>query len=96
MDLDEFMRERVFKPLDMRDTSFRMTAAVKDRFVQLYQKTEDKTGIEPAPDSRSERYFDSDSRWFSGGGGPGIHNPGLLAVLSDAAQRRGAGRQAHP
>ena len=69
MDLDEFMRERVFKPLGMRDTSFRMTVAAKDRFVQLYQKTEDKKGIEPAPDSRSERYFDSDSRWFSGGGG---------------------------
>ena len=69
MDLDEFMRERIFKPLGMRDTSFRMTVATKDRFVQLYQKTEDKKGIEPAPDSRSERYFDSDSRWFSGGGG---------------------------
>ena len=69
MDLDKFMSERVFKPLDMRDTSFRMTAASEDRFVQLYQKTKDKKGIEPAPDSRSERYFDSDTRWFSGGGG---------------------------
>lgn len=69
MDLDKFMSERVFKPLDMRDTSFRMTAGARDRFVQLYQRTKDKTGIEPAPDSRSERYFDADSRWFSGGGG---------------------------
>ena len=69
MDLDKFMSERVFKPLDMRDTSFRVTAESKDRFVQLYQKTKDKKRIEPAPASRSERYFDTDSRWFSGGGG---------------------------
>lgn len=69
MDLDEFMSERVFKPLDMRDTSFRMTAESKGRFVRIYRQTEDKKGIEPAPASRSERYFDTDTRWYSGGGG---------------------------
>ncbi len=69
MDLDKFMSERVFKPLDMRDTSFRMTEESKGRFVQIYLQTKDKTGIERAPASRSERYFDADTRWYSGGGG---------------------------
>ena len=69
MDLDEFMRERVFEPLDMRDTSFQVTEKNRGRLVQMYQKTKDKKALEPAPPGRSRRYFDPDSRWFSGGGG---------------------------
>ena len=67
-DLATFMRERVFEPLDMRDTAFRMTKEKAGRFVQIYEKNEDKTGIVPAPSSRTGRYYE-DSMWYSGGGG---------------------------
>ena len=69
MDLDEFLLKRVFEPLGMRDTSFRVPEKSRDRFVTLYQRTEDRKAIEPAPANRSRGYFDHDSRWFSGGGG---------------------------
>ena len=68
MDLATYMSERVFEPLDMRDTSFRMTEEKSDRFAQAYKKTEDEQGIEPANDGRTERYYD-DTEWYSGGGG---------------------------
>ena len=68
-DLATFMRERVFEPLDMRDTAFVIAPKKKDRFAQVYLRTKDKTGIEPAAKSRSARYYDRDTRWYSGGGG---------------------------
>ena len=67
-DLATFMKERIFDPLGMRDTSFRMTAEKADRFVQIYQKSKDKKQIVPAPKSRTDRYY-NDSQWYSGGGG---------------------------
>ncbi len=67
-DLATFMKERIFDPLDMRDTSFRMTSQKADRFVQIYEKSEDKKGIVPAPKSRTAGYYD-DTKWYSGGGG---------------------------
>ena len=67
-DLATFLEDRIFDPLDMRDTSFRMTDKKADRFVQIYQKSEDKKRIVPAPKSRTGRYYD-DSKWYSGGGG---------------------------
>lgn len=69
MDLAAFMSERVFKPLGMRDTGFTVPPGKKDRFVELYQKTEDEQSIEPAPAGRSKRYYDYESAWYSGGGG---------------------------
>ncbi len=68
MDLDKFMSERVFRPLDMRDTSFRMSREKDGRLTQVYSKTKDKTAIEASRGGRTGRYYD-DTRWFSGGGG---------------------------
>ena len=68
MDLATYMSERVFKPLDMPDTSFRMSEEKSGRFAQAYKKTKDEQGIEPANDGRTERYYD-DTQWYSGGGG---------------------------
>lgn len=68
MDLATYMSERVFKPLDMRDTAFRMTEQKSDRFAQVYQKTKDAQGIEPANDARASRYYE-ETQWYSGGGG---------------------------
>ena len=68
-DLDTFLNERVFGPLDMRDTGFTVSEEKRDRFVQMYAKTEDGEGIEPASADRSTGYYDYESKWFSGGGG---------------------------
>ena len=68
MDLATYMSERVFKPLDMRDTAFRMTEEKSGRFAQVYSKTKDEQGIEPTNDGRTDRYYE-DSQWYSGGGG---------------------------
>ena len=67
-DLATYMRERVFEPLDMRDTAFRMTEEKSGRFAQAYKKTEDEKGIEPANDGRTKRYYEK-TQWYSGGGG---------------------------
>ena len=68
-DLATFLSERIFEPLDMRDTGFTVPEDKKDRFVQMYTKTEDGEGIEPASADRSTGYYDYESKWFSGGGG---------------------------
>ena len=68
-DLATFLQERLFGPLDMSDTAFTVPPEKKDRFVQMYSKTEDEKGIEPSPANRSEGYYDYESRWYSGGGG---------------------------
>ena len=68
-DLATFLRERVFGPLDMRDTGFTVPPDKTDRFVEMYSQTKDKKGIEPSPASRSTGYYDYESRWYSGGGG---------------------------
>ena len=68
-DLATFMDERIFGPLDMRDTGFTVPEEKKGRFVQMYAKTEDGEGIEPASADRSSGYYDYESKWFSGGGG---------------------------
>ncbi len=67
-DLAAALQERVFGPLEMRDTSFRISAEKAGRFAQVYQRSEDKQGIVPSPKSRSAGYYE-DSRWYSGGGG---------------------------
>ena len=41
MTLDEFLRERIFAPLGMRDTGFSVPAAALDRFAACYALDED-------------------------------------------------------
>lgn len=69
MDLDKYLEERIFKPLDMRDTAFRVPPEKKKRLAQLYLRAGDKQSIRAAPPGRSAGYFDYESKWFSGGGG---------------------------
>ena len=45
---DQFLAERIFTPLDMKETSFRPTADQQKRLARLYQPTADKKDIEPA------------------------------------------------
>lgn len=44
---DQFLTERIFTPLDMKETSFRPTADQQKRLAKLYQPTADKKDIEP-------------------------------------------------
>ncbi len=68
-DLATFLQERLFGPLEMRDTGFRVPGKKVERFAQMYSTNKDKTGIEPSPKGRSAGYYDYESRWYSGGGG---------------------------
>ena len=69
MDLDKYLEERIFKPLGMRDTAFRVSPDKKQRFAELYLRAKDKKSIEAAPAGRSAGYYDYEGKWFSGGGG---------------------------
>jgi CubicO group peptidase (beta-lactamase class C family) len=44
---DQFLAERIFQPLEMKETSFRPSAAQQQRLARLYQPTSDKKDIEP-------------------------------------------------
>ncbi|MCY2962470.1 MAG: serine hydrolase [Planctomycetota bacterium] len=44
---DDFLANRIFQPLQMKDTSFRPNADQAKRLAKLYQPTADKRGIEP-------------------------------------------------
>jgi CubicO group peptidase (beta-lactamase class C family) len=43
---DQFLTERIFQPLDMKETSFRPSAEQQQRIARLYQPTSDKKDIE--------------------------------------------------
>jgi CubicO group peptidase (beta-lactamase class C family)/acetyl esterase/lipase len=43
---DEFLKERIFTPLKMNDTTFQLTAEQKPRLARLYKRGKDKTSIE--------------------------------------------------
>ncbi|HLJ12749.1 MAG TPA: serine hydrolase, partial [Planctomycetaceae bacterium] len=45
--LDQFLAERIFTPLDMKETSFHPTSDQEKRLAMLYQPTADKKDIEP-------------------------------------------------
>lgn len=44
---DQFLAERIFTPLEMKETSFVPTSDQAKRLAKLYQPNADKTGIEP-------------------------------------------------
>jgi CubicO group peptidase (beta-lactamase class C family) len=45
---DQFLAERIFEPLEMRDTTFRPSAEQQQRVARLVQPTADRKDIEPA------------------------------------------------
>jgi CubicO group peptidase (beta-lactamase class C family) len=76
---DQFLQERIFSPLEMRDTGFTVPASKKDRFAKLYSPGKDNK-IQPALicGTRQECYekfpdavpsFLEQQGMFSGGGG---------------------------
>ncbi len=72
---ESFLRERIFEPLGMRDTSFTVPAEKLGRFSSCYQPSPQTSGIDLYDDAR-------DSQWsqipaFPSGGG------GLVSTIDD-------------
>jgi CubicO group peptidase (beta-lactamase class C family) len=61
--LDQFLRDRIFIPLDMTDTSFLVPESKRDRVATVYTSGEPGTPLKALP-----RTFGS-ATYFSGGGG---------------------------
>ncbi len=59
---DEFLRQRIFEPLGMKDTFFYPVDKRLSRVATIYQRTPE--GLQKAPDQRN-----TPGRYFSGGGG---------------------------
>ena len=60
--LDAFFQEKIFQPLDLRDTSFYVPESKRDRLATIYRATLDK-GLTPLPEDRGSKTF------FAGGRG---------------------------
>ncbi|MDA9203816.1 beta-lactamase family protein, partial [Flavobacteriaceae bacterium] len=88
---DVFLKENLFDPLGMTDTSFYLTDSKKDRFTTVYIYTEDN-GLKRAPDegtydSQGTHYIDGPKKSFSGGAGllstSSDYNKFLLMILNE-------------
>jgi len=71
---DVFLEERIFEPLDMKDTGFYVPDEKMGRFAELYKKAESGE-FEPV-DPEKWGSFTKSTRFFSGGGG-------LVSTASD-------------
>jgi CubicO group peptidase (beta-lactamase class C family) len=65
-ELDEFLRERIFKPLGMRDTSFLPEKDKMDRVAVLYKWDKDK---KITPTVKGDFTVEGSATYFSGGAG---------------------------
>ena len=84
--LDEFFRERIFLPLDMKDTHFKLPPAKRDRLAALYRPSADKKLEKVGDDVQkidaltySANMPFSDKGYFSGGAG-------LVSTAADYAR----------
>ena len=76
MPFDVFLRERIFKPLDMEDTSFEVPDSKWSRFATVYSP-DGSGGIRPMKDPETFvntimsplAYYKSGKKYFSGGAG---------------------------
>jgi CubicO group peptidase (beta-lactamase class C family) len=74
--LDQFVEERITKPLGMHDTAFYLSAAQAARLAEL--QVDPSTGRRPAASS-AENLTKEKQKWISGGGG-------LLSTATDYAK----------
>ncbi len=66
--LGDFMRERIFEPLGMKDTGFMVPAAELGRFASAYRRDPEKNVLVLTDDARDGR-FSRPAPFHSGGGG---------------------------
>ncbi|HUG90736.1 MAG TPA: serine hydrolase domain-containing protein [Planctomycetaceae bacterium] len=73
---DEFLAERIFRPLDMRDTTFRPSAEQQQRIARLYEPGETARSLKPA------------THWLIDLDGERAPNPsgGLFSTAADLAR----------
>ncbi len=70
MTFDEFLRQRIFKPLGMNDTYFYLPKEKQSRLVKLYEvKNNSLTKPKEVYDRVNPDYPNSDGKYFSGGAG---------------------------
>ena len=71
MSLDQFFKERIFNPLDMKNTWFYMPQSEADRLVPLYTKNKEKKWIKMPPVAGIDASFPIHGArtYFSGGAG---------------------------
>ncbi len=78
--LDVFLRERIFEPLDMRDTHFYLPAEKRNRLAAVYGLSGELTRAPDGPGLQTQgQYVDGPRRAFSGGAG-------LLSTTRDYAR----------
>ena len=65
--LDKFLKQRIFKPLGMKDTGFFVPEKKHDRFAQIYNS--DEKGKLSVGDNEGGRNFTRPRAFLSGGGG---------------------------
>lgn len=66
--LAEYLSENIFKPLDMKDTSFVVQEDNLDRFAELYRRARDGA-LKPEFKTSGSRFTNPENRFYSGGGG---------------------------
>jgi len=66
--LDQYLREHIFEPLDMRDTFFTVPKEKLPRLARMYSP-DGSGGLKAAGPLRSRRFVDPANRFYSGGGG---------------------------
>ncbi len=66
MKLDRFLEERIFKPLDMKDTGFSVPPEKLDRFAANYNRSGETLKLGDAPATSK---YAKPATFFSGGGG---------------------------
>ncbi len=69
MPYEDFMAERLFKPLGMNDTTFRPTAAQCARLATSYVRDESRNALVPVHISQLKYPLDAPDRWPMPGGG---------------------------
>lgn len=80
MPLDAFLRERIFEPLDMRDTHFYLPAEKRDRLAAVYGLGDRLERAEDGPGMQTQgQYVEGPRVSFSGGAG-------LLSTARDYAR----------
>ena len=81
MPLDRFLKQRIFDPLDMPDTSHYPTDAQMPRLVTVYQKTDHGPGEE------REFAVDVEQGLLRRRRRPGVHHRRLFAFRANAGER---------
>lgn len=64
---DKYLKANIFDPLQMKDTSFVVPKAKRDRFAKMYSP--DGDGLKQASSFRSMSFLNEKNLMFSGGGG---------------------------